>query len=279
MAEDWHRQPGDVAVVTGAARGVGRITAVELARAGYDLVLVDIGADLPGVGYPMGTRGQLRATAQTCRAYGTCAEIVLGDLRDRATADDAARCARERYGRIDALVNCAGLAGPSGTVVHEVTDEDWALVMDVNVTAVWRMVRSVAPTMVEQRRGSIVTIASTAGVVGYRYFAGYVTSKHAVIGLTKAAALDLAPYGVRVNAVAPGSVRDDPELDGRMLSAIGDYLAVPADTYEDAFRQQQPANALVEARDVAAAVVWLVGDGSSSATGTTLVVDGGFSIR
>jgi NAD(P)-dependent dehydrogenase (short-subunit alcohol dehydrogenase family) len=272
------RRPG-VAVVTGAARGLGRAIAVGLARAGYDLVLVDIGTDLPGVGYPMGTPGQLRVTADACRAEGACTETVLGDLRAPATSDEVAACARGRFGRIDTLVNCAGLAGPSGTAVHELSGSDWALVMEVNLTAPWQMIRAVAPVMVDQRGGSIVNISSTAGVVGYRHFAGYVASKHGLIGLTKAAALDLAPFGVRVNAVAPGSVRDDPELDGRMLSAIADYLSVPQATYETVFRQQQPGNALVEAEDVASAVVWLAGDGSGSTTGTTLVVDAGFSVR
>lgn len=163
--------------------------------------------------------------------------------------------------------------------MYELSPADWALVLDVNLTAVWQMIRAAAPAMVERRRGSIVNISSTAGVVGYRHFASYVASKHGVIGLTKAAALDLAPFGVRVNAVSPGSIRDDLELDGRMLSAIAEYLSIPDDTYETVFRQQQPGNALVEAEDVASAVVWLSGDGSGSTTGTTVVVDGGFSVR
>jgi len=188
-------------------------------------------------------------------------------------------CASERFGRVDVLVNCAGLAGPSGVPVHEMSAAEWTLVLDVNLTAVWQMIRSVAPLMVKQRRGSIVNVASTAGVVGYQHFAGYVASKHGVIGLTKAAALDLAPFAVRVNAVSPGSIRDDLALDGRMLSAIADYLSVPLATHEAVFREQQPSNALVEAEDVAAAVVWLAGDASRSTTGTTLVVDGGFSAR
>lgn len=276
---DDDRLPGDVAVVTGAARGLGRAVAWSLARAGYDLVLTDIGDDLPGVDYPMGTIKQLNATADECRKHGAAVEIVIGDLRDPATAEAAASCASERFGRVDALVNCAGLAGPSGKPVHEVSAKEWALVVDVNLTAVWQMIRSVAPIMVGQRRGSIVNISSTAGVVGYQYFAGYVASKHGVIGLTKAAALDLAPFGVRVNAVSPGSIRDDLELDGRMLSAIADYLSVPLATHEAVFREQQPSNVLVEAEDVAAAVVWLAGNASRSTTGTTLVVDGGFSAR
>jgi NAD(P)-dependent dehydrogenase (short-subunit alcohol dehydrogenase family) len=270
---------GDVAVVTGAARGLGRAISWALARAGYDLVLVDIAADLPDVGYPMGTPGQLRATADVCGKYGALVEIVVGDVRDRATCDAAAACARDRFGRIDVLVNNAGLAGPSGRPVHVLSETEWYLIMEVNLNAAWRMIRAVAPAMVENRQGSIVNIASTAGVVGYQNFAGYVASKHGLVGLTKAAALDLAPFGVRVNAVAPGSIRDDLELDGRMLAAIADYLAVPRETHQSLFREQQPGNALVEAEDVASAVLRLAGDESRSTTGTTVVVDGGYSIR
>jgi NAD(P)-dependent dehydrogenase (short-subunit alcohol dehydrogenase family) len=266
-------------VVTGAARGLGRAIATALAREGTDLVLVDIGTDLPAVGYPMGTLAQLQATAAGCRAHGAAVELVVGDVRAASTADESAACALGRFGRIDTLVNCAGLAGPSGKAVHELTADEWTLVMDVNVTAVWQMIRAVTPTMVDQHHGSIINIGSTAGTVGYRHFAGYVASKHALVGLTKASALDLAPYGIRVNAVCPGSIRDDLELDGRMLAAIADYLAVPAEIYETVFRQQQPANALVEAQDVASAVTWLAGNGSRSTTGTTIVVDGGFTAR
>jgi NAD(P)-dependent dehydrogenase (short-subunit alcohol dehydrogenase family) len=267
------------AIVTGAARGLGRAIAVALARAGYDLILTDIGADLPGVGYPMGSVAQLESTAASCRKEAAAVETIVGDLRDPATADAAARCALDRFGRVDVLVNCAGLAGPSGKPVYELSQAEWSLVMDVNLTAVWQMIRAVAPAMVGRRRGSIVNISSTAGVVGYRHFASYVASKHGVIGLTKAAALDLAPSGVRVNAVSPGSIRDDLELDGRMLEAVGDYLAMPSAGREPAFLQQQPSNALVEAEDVASAVVWLAGDGARSTTGATIVVDGGFSVR
>jgi NAD(P)-dependent dehydrogenase (short-subunit alcohol dehydrogenase family) len=279
MPGDSEPRPGRTAIVTGAARGVGRAVATSLAQAGYDLVLVDIGADIPGVGYPMGTPRQLEATADACRARDAIVETLIGDVRRPETGDQAVACARDRFGRIDTLVNCAGLAGPSGRAVHELEFAEWTLVMDVNLNAVWQMIRSVAPTMVGQRHGSVVNISSTAGVVGYRSFASYVTSKHGLIGLTKAAALDLAPHGIRVNAVSPGSIRDEPELDGRMLSAIADYLAVPAEVHEAVFREQQPTNALVEAEDVASAVVWLAGDGSRSTTGATVVVDGAFSVR
>ncbi|WP_431973619.1 SDR family NAD(P)-dependent oxidoreductase [Micromonospora haikouensis] len=268
-----------LAIVTGGGRGIGRACALGLADAGYDLVLVDIAADLPGVGYELASPGQLRSTADACRARGAAVEIVVGDVRDAETMDAALTTAQQRFGRVDVLVNGAGLAGPSGRLVHELTAEEWSLVIGVNLTAVWNGIRAVSATMVEQRSGSIINVSSTAGVVGYRYFASYVASKHAVVGLTKAAALDLAPYGVRVNSVCPGSVRDDLRMDGRMLSAIAEYLTVPVAEHEAVFREQQPMNALIEPEDIAEAVVWLAGEKSLRTTGTSIVVDGGFSAR
>jgi NAD(P)-dependent dehydrogenase (short-subunit alcohol dehydrogenase family) len=267
------------AVVTGAARGIGRACALRLAEQGADLVLVDIGADLPAVGYPLASEHQLSATAKQCRAAGVEVEVVVGDVRDAAVADSAAAVALDRFGRIDILVNCAGIAGPAGAAVHEVSQHDWSLVLGVNLDGPWQLIRAVAPAMIQQRSGSIINIASTAGLVGYRYFAAYVASKHGLVGLTKAAALDLAPYGIRVNAVCPGSVRDDPLMDGRMLTGIAESLRIPAGEHEAVFSEQQPMNVLVEPHDVADAVAWLAGSGSTRTTGSTVVIDAGFTAR
>jgi NAD(P)-dependent dehydrogenase (short-subunit alcohol dehydrogenase family) len=131
--------------------------------------------------------------------------------------------------------------------------------------------------MSEQRSGSIVNIAATAGLVGYPHFAGYVAAKHGLIGLTKAAALDYAPMQVRVNAVCPGNVRDTTDGEGVMLREIARALDVPADEQVAAFTQAQPMNRLVEPGDVAGAVVFLASDDSAQVTGSVLTVDGGFT--
>jgi NAD(P)-dependent dehydrogenase (short-subunit alcohol dehydrogenase family) len=139
--------------------------------------------------------------------------------------------ALHRFGSVQVLVNGAGIAAPSGKAVHEITEDEWHLMIDIDLSGAWRMIRALAPSMLEARDGSIVNIASTAGQVGYRHFAGYVAAKHGLVGLTKAAALDYAPYQVRVNALCPGSVRDDPIVEGRMLAEIARSLNVVVDEH------------------------------------------------
>ncbi|MFD9621953.1 SDR family oxidoreductase [Streptomyces virginiae] len=273
------RLTGKVALVTGAGRGIGRACATAFAAQGASLVLIDIAADVPGVPYPLASRSQLDHTARLCREQGAAVLSLVADVRKATHAQSMTAEAMERFGQIDILVNNAGIAGPSGKIVHEVTEEDWALMMDINLNGPWRMTKAVGAAMTGRRSGSIVNIASTAGLVGYRNFAGYVASKHGLVGLTKAAALDFAPYRVRVNAVCPGSVRDSAANEGRMLVEIGRSVGIDPADHEASFITQQPMNALVEAEDVAAAAVWLASDESRHATGSVVSVDGGYSAR
>ncbi|MFE0019376.1 SDR family oxidoreductase [Amycolatopsis sp. NPDC059021] len=273
------RLPGKVIVVTGAARGVGRACATAFAREGADLVLLDIAADLDGVPYPLGSASQLAHTAQLCREQGVAVRTRHVDVRNLPEIEDAAAEAVARFGRIDVLVNNAGIAAPSGKAAHEIAEREWQLMIDVDLSGAWRAIRAVAGGMARRRAGSIVNIASTAGLAGYRHFAGYVAAKHGLIGLTKAAALDYAPMKVRVNALCPGSIRDDDAVEGRMLSEIARSLEVPVTEHEETFLQAQPMNALIEPDDVAAAAVWLASDASRQVTGSVLTVDGGFTAR
>ncbi|MFF7791555.1 SDR family oxidoreductase [Streptomyces sp. NPDC007991] len=273
------RLHGKSVLVTGAARGLGRATALACAAEGADLTLLDICADLPGVPYPLGTPGQLAHTAALCREAGAAVVTAEADIRDLRAVREAVTRAEDRFGRIDVAVNNAGIAAPSGKPVHEIDEEEWSLMIDVDLSGAWRVIREVGKAMSTRRAGSIVNVASTAGLVGYRHFAGYVAAKHAVVGLTKAAALDYAPTKVRVNAVCPGSVRDDAQAEGRMLAEIARALDVPVHEHEKTFVEAQPMNALIEPEDVAAAVVFLASDESRQITGSVLTVDGGFSIR
>lgn len=273
------RLSGKVGIVTGAARGLGRACASRFAEHGADLLLIDVAKDLPGVSYPLGTESQLAYTAELCTEAGATVQTAHVDVRNQAQIDAAVNQAIARFGRIDFLVNNAGIAAPSGKIAHEITEDEWALMMDVDLSGAWRMIRSVGKNMLDARSGSIINIASTAGLVGYRHFAGYVAAKHGIIGLTKAVALDYAPYKVRVNAICPGSVRDADHVEGRMLSEIARSLDVAVAEHEDVFVQAQPMNELIEPEDIAAAALWLASDEAVRMTGSTVTVDGGFSIR
>jgi NAD(P)-dependent dehydrogenase (short-subunit alcohol dehydrogenase family) len=273
------RLSGKVAIVTGAARGIGRACSLAFAAAGADLVLLDIGHDLPDVPYPLGSSSQLAHTARLCREQGAAAHTVEADVRDLDALRAVVETSVERFGRLDIVVNNAGIVAPAGKAVHEITPDEWQLLLDVDVSGAWRLITAAGPVLTRQRHGSIINVASTAGLVGYRAFAGYVTAKHALIGLTRAAALDLAPLKVRVNALCPGSVRDDAMLEGRMLAEIARALAIPVDEHEETFISAQPMNTLIEPDDVAAAAVWLASDESRQVTGSVITVDGGFTIR
>ncbi len=273
------RLHGKCVIITGAARGLGRACATEFAREGADLVLLDIARDLPGVGYPLGTIGQLEHTAELCRQHGAAVLAVPADVRDPERVQAAVDATLDRFGKIDILLNSAGIAAPSGVPAHEIDESEWQLMLDVDLSGAWRMIRAVAPLMTARRAGSIVNIASTAGLVGYRYFAGYVAAKHGLVGLTRACALDYGPFQVRVNALCPGSVRDDPAVEGRMLAEIARSLDVPEHEHERLFTEAQPMHQLVEPGDVAAAAVWMASDESQRMTGSVVTIDGGFTAR
>jgi len=273
------RLSGKTIMVTGAARGLGRACAIAFAKEGADIALIDIARDLPGVPYPLGTVSQLAHTAALCREHGAAVLTSQADVRELAAVEQAVAEAYGRFGVLDVLVNNAGIAAPAGKPAHEIAEHEWSLMIDVDLSGAWRMTRAVGRMMAARGAGSIINVASTAGLVGYRNFAGYVAAKHGLIGLTKATALDYAPAKVRVNALCPGSVRDDHHAEGRMLSEIARALGVPAAEHEAAFLQAQPMNALIEPEDVAAAAVWLASDESRQVTGSVITVDGGFAAR
>jgi NAD(P)-dependent dehydrogenase (short-subunit alcohol dehydrogenase family) len=273
------RLTGKTVIITGAARGLGRACALRFAGEGADLLLLDITQDLAGVPYPLGSAGQLEHTADQCRRAGAATVTAAVDVRDAQQCALAVEQALDRFGTVDVLVNNAGIASPSGKIAHDITEEEWSLMLDIDLSGAWRMMKAVAPVMVQRRSGSIINVSSTAGTVGYRHFASYVAAKHGLIGLTKAAALDYAPMRVRVNALCPGSVRDEPVMEGRMLAEIARSLEVSVAEHEQIFVRDQPMNALIEPSDIANAALWLAEDDSRQVTGSVLTVDGGFTSR
>ncbi|MBB3112262.1 NAD(P)-dependent dehydrogenase (short-subunit alcohol dehydrogenase family) [Paenibacillus phyllosphaerae] len=268
-----------VVLITGAGRGIGRACALRAAQEGADLILTDIGGAKDFVPYQLSSSDQLEVTAEQCRAYGAS---VLTQLADVGSMDDVTALVEaglQRFGRIDTLVNNAGIGAPAGKATHLYTSEEWEVLMGVNLSGPWRLIKAVAPVMIEQQHGSMVNIASTAGLLGYKHFAGYVASKHGVVGLTKSAALDYASYNIRVNAICPGPVYDDERLDGHMTKVVADALGIRLGDQESIDLASVAMNTVVSPMDVAEAMLWLASDGSHRVTGTTVTVDAGYAAK
>ena len=268
-----------VALITGAARGQGRSHAVHFAEEGADLVLLDIGHDIAEGGYTLGSTEQLEATAERCRELGRRVVTVLCDVRDHEGVDQAVSSVVTEIGKVDVLINNAGISSPTGAS-HELSVEGWRRVLDINLDGSWHMGRAVARHMIERGEGgAIINIASAAGLKAFPSNVAYVVSKHGVVGLTRAMAVDLAPFRIRVNALCPGSVRDDPNLDSQMLSALADEWQVPQDQYEEAFAEFHLLPTLLEASDISRACVWLASDDGVRVTGSIIPVDAGLVTR
>ncbi|MER5766594.1 SDR family oxidoreductase [Streptomyces sp. NPDC001985] len=269
---------GKVAMITGAARALGRSHAWSFAREGADLLLVDISdAASPGP-YPMATRQQLEETARECRREGARVLTAVADVRERQQVADAVEAGLAEFGALDVLVNNAGVLGPGGRPAHELTEEEWLFVIDVNLNGPWRCAHAVLPHMVANQSGSVINIASTGGLVGLERFSSYVASKHGVIGLTKAMALEYGRHGIRVNAVCPSTIRADRGL-AASTAAVALSLGSTLAEYERRSLAQHALPELVSAEDVAETSVWLAGDAAAGITGAAITVDAGFTAR
>ena len=262
---------GPVAVVTGAARGIGSAAARQLAAAGWRLVLFDRCADDPALGYPLATRADLDATLAACGGDGR-AVAVVGDVRDQSALDGAVVTAVDRFGALDAAVAVAGCVA-GGVDAWDTSDEEWSTMMAVNLEGTWRLARAAVPAILgrsEPRRGRFVAVASAGGTVGLYRMAAYSAAKHGVIGLVRSLAAELAPHGVTANAVAPGSTA------GVLLDANAALYGL-ASSSEFAAHHLLPR--LLEPAEPAAMIAWLCGDASSGVTGAVIPVDAGMTAR
>jgi NAD(P)-dependent dehydrogenase (short-subunit alcohol dehydrogenase family) len=248
---------GKVALVTGGGNGIGRATSVAFARYGAKVVVVD--RDTAGA----------EATAGIIRQNGGEAIAVTADVTRSADVKVYVKAAIEKFGRIDCFFNNAGIEGK----VNPTAEYDEAVfdaVIGVNVKGVFLGLRHVLPEMIRQGGGSVVNTASVAGLVGTPGMPAYVASKHAVIGLTKTAAGEVARQGIRVNAVCPGPV------DTRMIHALEEQLApgnaaLVAERYQAAI----PSGRYTTPEEIANMVLFLCSDLASNTTGGQFVVDGG----
>ena len=242
---------GQVALVTGAASGMGRVTAKAFAAAGAAVVLVDRDAL------------KLQKVAAEIVGAGGKAVTLAGDVADENLAKAAVERAVSEFGRLDMAYNNAGVLGPMCPMVEE-TGEGYDEVNAVNLRGVWTFMKHELIQMRKQGSGAIVNCSSLGGLVGLPGRAAYHATKHGVIGLTKSAALDVAAEGIRVNAICPGCI-DTPMGDGIDPEAMS------------AFLKQQPIGRAGRPEEIASVVLWLCSSASSFVLGVALPVDGGFT--
>jgi SDR family mycofactocin-dependent oxidoreductase len=258
-----------VAVVTGAARGIGACTARRLAADGFRLVLVDRCADDPGLPYSLATEAELRATCEACGGDDVAIGVV-GDVRDQSLLDRAVATAVDRFGGVDAALAIAGgVAG--GQTAWEADDLNWDTMFGINFDGVRRLAAAAVPAMLERsqpRHGRFIAVSSAGGTLGLPLLASYSAAKHAVIGLIKSLAAELGPVGITANAVAPGSTATE------MLQASAAVYGL-ASTLE--FASHHQLGRLVEPDEVAALLAWLCGPDSDAITGAVLPVDAGMT--
>jgi len=238
---------GRVALVTGASRGIGRATALALSRQGARVVVAARGDHAAGVAKEIG-------------AAGGEAMAVTVDVADASSVDAMVAAAEERFGRVDVLVNNAGITRDQ--LMLRMKREDWDAVLATNLTAAFTCVQAVLRPMVKQRAGRIITISSVVGQAGNAGQANYAASKAGLIGFAKALALEVASRGITVNVVAPGLIETD-------------MTRVLAEDAHESWAQRIPVGRLGRTEDVADAVCFLASDEASYITGQVLAVNGG----
>jgi SDR family mycofactocin-dependent oxidoreductase len=257
-----------VALVTGAARGIGAATVTALAAAGWRVVAVDRCADDPALPYPMGSRAELD---QVVAAAGDGTIAAQADTRDPAALAAAVRLAEERWGGLDAAVAAAGVIA-GGVPAWEVPAERERAVLDIDLGGVLTLARVTVPALLrrpEPRRGRFLAVASAAATRGLPMLAAYCAAKAGVAGFIRALAAELGGTGVTANAVSPGSTATP------ILDESARLYDLPA---ADAFAVQQPLGRLLDPAEVAAVLAFLAGDGASAMTGAVVPVDGGLAL-
>ena len=262
---------GQVAFITGAAHGQGRASALALAAEGVTIAALDVARPLAYPGYEMGTTSDLDSLARECRAVGVECLTFAADVRDDQAISRAVAATIEAFGRVDILFNNAGICGYG--LAHELTEEAWDSMVDINLKGPWLVARRVIPHMIARKAGVILNNASIAGLRGMGRLSHYAASKWGLLGLTKSWAIELAPHNIRVVALCPTGV-NTPMNDG--LAALEG--ATPREIAGRSAGNLLPVP-WIEPEDVAAAVVYLASSKARYITGTEFVIDAGLLTR
>jgi NAD(P)-dependent dehydrogenase (short-subunit alcohol dehydrogenase family) len=257
---------GRVAIVTGAAKGLGGAITRSLAEDGAHLVLV--GRDRKALERHAAVLDQIVGAGRIA--------VIPADVTDESQVDAMVDETVADFDGIDILVNTAGIIGPIETPAHEVDPVDFRFVLEVNVTGTFLPCRAVIPHLVDRGWGRIVNIAGTSGLRGYRNRVAYSSSKWAVRGLTRTLALELGPSGITVNSVCPNVTHGD--RMSKIIEAKAARIGTSADEVYADFASQTALRRFIEAADVAAAVRFLVSEGARNVTGHDLVVDAGWDV-
>lgn len=247
---------GKIALITGGSSGIGRETAVLFAQHGASLAIADLNPD----------GGQ--DTVQLIREAGGTAVFIQTDVAQAAQVENMVNEVMREYGRLDIAFNNAGIEGaPVRTM--DVTEAEFDQILAVNAKGVWLCLKYEIQQMLRQGSGSIINTASVAGLIGAHSMSAYAASKHAVVGLTRTAAVEYARKGIRINAVCPAIIR----------TAMVERAIAQLPQLEHGAIQNNPSRRLGNPNEVAQAVLWLASDASSFTTGTTLTVDGGLTAQ
>jgi NAD(P)-dependent dehydrogenase (short-subunit alcohol dehydrogenase family) len=257
--ENGHLLVGKRAVVTGAGRGIGRSIALALAQAGANVAVT------------ARTPSEIEQLFAEIQELGRKSIAVTCDVTDPEQVTYMATTLIEGLGGVDILVNNAGNAGSHKFLNH--SDELWHRMLSINLTSVYYVTKAFVPTLIEQRYGRIINIASIASRVGGSYIAAYTAAKHGVLGLTRALAVELMPYNITVNAICPGYV-NTPMTDASVSNIVA-RTGMPESKAREALVNTSPQKRLIEPEEVAAFAVFLAQDINRGITGQAINIDGG----
>lgn len=269
------RLDGKAALITGGARGQGRSHALTFAREGAEIIVCDVAVQLPTAPYPLASEEDLTDTARMVEDLGRRCLAV----RDSDQMREVVERGVSEFGRLDILVANAGIE--SFGKAWELTDEQWDEMVAVNLSGVWKSCRAVVPHMIERRSGVILMTSSIAGLKGLANQAHYCAAKHGVVGLMRSLAIELAPYGIRVNTVHPSSV-DTPIIKNQAMYTLFSRGKQDATLEEvtPAFRELNLLDApWIEPQDTSNAMLWLASDEARYVTGVALPVDAGLMAK